>query len=93
MYSYVFIALLLVLMWALLIRPQQRRRREQAQMLSELAVGDDVITMGGIYGRVRGLADDHVTLEIAPQTQVRVAKSAVAARLEPQPAETAANPR
>ena len=51
-------------------------------MLSQLADGDDVITTGGLYGSVRDVADDHVLLEIAPETRVRVAKSAVAARVD-----------
>lgn len=85
MTSLIFFAAMLVLLWLLIIEPQRRRRRQQAQLLSELADGDEVITAGGVYGSVREVAHDHVVLEIAPGTRVRVLKSAVAARVEPQP--------
>jgi preprotein translocase subunit YajC len=78
--SILFIGALLVLMWALLIQPQRRRQQQQAQLLTELAAGDQVVTIGGLYGRVQSVDEDAVMLEIAPQTSVRVAKSAVAAR-------------
>ena len=45
--------------------------------MQELAVDDEVVTAGGVFGRVRSVADDHVMLEIAPGTQVRLAKEAV----------------
>jgi preprotein translocase subunit YajC len=79
--------LLLVLMWFLLIQPQRRRQQQQKRLLAELSAGDEVITMGGLYGRVKALGDDDLTLEIAPETNVRVAKSAVAARVAPEPEE------
>ncbi|MBA2568104.1 MAG: preprotein translocase subunit YajC [Actinobacteria bacterium] len=84
MISILFIGAMLVLMWALLIQPQRRRQQKQARLLSELAVGDDVVTLGGLYGRVQSVDEDAVMLEIAPQTNVRVAKSAVAARITPE---------
>ena len=80
MISILFIGAMLVLMWALLIQPQRRRQQKQARLLSELAAGDEVVTLGGLYGRVQSMDEDAVMLEIAPQTSVRVAKSAVAAR-------------
>jgi preprotein translocase subunit YajC len=80
---------MLVLFWLLIVLPQRRRRQRQVAMLTQLAAGDDVITTGGLYGSVRDVADDHIVLEIAPDTRVRVAKSAVAARVdrEQEPAE------
>jgi preprotein translocase subunit YajC len=75
---------MLVLMWVLLIQPQRRRQQRQARLLSELAAGDDVVTIGGLYGRVQSVEEDAVMLEIASQTSVRVAKSAVAARAKPE---------
>jgi preprotein translocase subunit YajC len=79
--SLFFIAALLALMWFLLIQPQRRRQQQQKQLLANLSEGDEVITMGGLYGRVRRLGDDDVTLEIAPETNVRVSKSAVAVKV------------
>ena len=82
--SILFIGAMLVLMWALLIQPQRRRQQQQARLLTELAVGDEVVTLGGLYGRVQSLDKDAVMLEIAPQTSVRVAKSAVEGRAAPE---------
>ena len=87
MISILFIGVMLVLMWVLLIQPQRRRQQQQARLLAELKAGDEVVTVGGLYGRVRALDDDSVQLEVAPQTSVRVAKSAVATRVAPPAAE------
>jgi preprotein translocase subunit YajC len=64
--------------WVLLIMPQRRRQMAQRQMLHELAVGDEIVTVGGLIGHVRGLDDDEVLLEIAPGTTIRLARRAVA---------------
>jgi preprotein translocase subunit YajC len=73
------IVALLGLMWALMIRPQRRKQQEQQQMLSDLAIGDEVLTAGGIYGTVESIDSDEVAVQIAPGTKIRVAKRAVAA--------------
>ncbi len=87
-FSILFLLVILVLFWVLLIQPQRRRKQQQERLLSDLAAGDEVITVGGIYGRVQAVGDDDVTLEVAPGTSVRVTKSAVGARVEPEEAET-----
>jgi preprotein translocase subunit YajC len=69
------------LMWALLIRPQQRRVREHQQLVSTLAAGDEVITTGGIVGTIVSVVDDIVTLEVAPGMSIRVLRSAVQSRI------------
>jgi len=77
----------LVLMGAvfyfLLIRPQSQRRRAQMQMQNELDVGDEVITTSGIYGTITEIDDDYgiITLEVAPNTELRFSRAAVAQRL------------
>ena len=90
----ILIVLVFALMWFLLIRPQRRRQMLQQQMLSRLEVGDEILTAGGLYGRITALGNDDVTLEIAPGTTVRLDRRAVAARVppggeeeEPEPAE------
>ena len=82
---------MIVLFWLLIIQPQRRRRAIQQQLLMDLHPGDEVMTAGGLFGTVREVADHHVVLEIAPETQVRLAKSAVTARSERElePAENA----
>lgn len=67
-------------MYALLIRPQQRRDKEHKQMLAQIEKGDRVITSGGLHGKVVGSADDVLTVEIADRVQVKLNKSAVASR-------------
>ena len=64
--------LIFVVFYFLLIRPQQTRAKEHSQMLANLKRNDDVITSGGLYGKVITLADQVVTLEIAPKVQVKV---------------------
>ncbi len=71
------------LMWALLIRPQQRRVREHQQLVSTLSAGDEVITTGGIVGTIVTVVDDIVTLEVAPDTSIRMLRSAVQTRISP----------
>lgn len=80
----VFFGGMLVIFWLLIVQPQRRRRQRQVDVLAQLAVEDEVMTSGGLYGTVREVGGDYVVLEIAPETRVRVVKSAVAARVEPQ---------
>jgi preprotein translocase subunit YajC len=75
-----FMAAMLLLMWALIIRPQQRRDKEQKAMLAQVDKGDSVVTTGGLHGRVTGVTDDVLTVEIAPNVRVKVSRSAVASR-------------
>ena len=81
---FIFIALMLAVMWFLLIRPQRRRQADQARMLAELSIGDQIVTAGGLYGRVRRLDEERLTVEIAPGTTVHVARRAVAAVVPPE---------
>jgi preprotein translocase subunit YajC len=67
--------------YLLLIRPQQRQRRAQRALVESLGVGDEVITMSGIFGTVRAVDDESVTLEVAPGTEMRFLKGAVARKL------------
>jgi len=67
-----------LLIWLIVVRPQKKRQNQQREMLNELNVGDEVLTAGGIYGTVSALDEDEVTVEIAPNTEVRVARRAIA---------------
>ena len=77
----IFIVVMLLLMWLLLVRPQRKRQVEQAELLGSLEIGDEIVTAGGLYGYVEEIGDDEVTIEVAPGTNVRIAKRAVAAVL------------
>jgi preprotein translocase subunit YajC len=73
-----FIVLLFGVMYFLMIRPQQKRRREAMQMQSALGPGDQVVTIGGMHATVVAIDDDVVTVEIAPGVNVRYARPAIA---------------
>lgn len=65
-------------LYFVLVRPQKRRQVQSQRMLQGLKVGDEVLTAGGIYGRITSLGeDDDVLVEIAPQLTVRVARRAI----------------
>jgi preprotein translocase subunit YajC len=72
------IVLLFGVMYFMMIRPQQRRRREAEQLQSSLGPGDEVVTIGGMHGTVTAVDNDVVTLEIAPAVEVRYARPAIA---------------
>jgi preprotein translocase subunit YajC len=78
---FLLIILAFGLLWFIVVRPQRKRANQQKQMLDELRVGDDVLTAGGIYGRVNGIEEDQVRVEVAPQVEVRVARRAIGAIL------------
>jgi preprotein translocase subunit YajC len=82
----IILVVLFAAMWLFLIRPQRRRQVAQAQMQHALAEGDEILTAGGVYGTVRAIEDEVVSLEIAPGTTVRLDRRAVAAVVqEPEP--------
>jgi len=71
------IILMFVLLYFLMIRPQMKRAKEQKQMIESLQKGDEVITSGGVLGRITRLGDAYVNLEIAPETEISVQRAAV----------------
>ena len=85
MASFLFVLLaMFVLMYVLLIRPQRQQQRRHAEMLDALKVGDEIITAGGIYGDVTGVQEDRVTLEIAEDVEIEVAKRAISNVVPPE---------
>ncbi len=73
----ILIIVMLAAMYFLMIRPQMKRAKEQKQMIESLQKGDEVITAGGVLGRITKLGDAYVSLEIAPETEISVQRSAV----------------
>lgn len=65
----------------LLIRPQQKKQKAHAELLKELKVGDEVITIGGILGRVTAVSEHYTNLSIANDVEIKVQKSSVSAVL------------
>jgi len=70
------IVLMFVLLYFLMIRPQMKRAKEHKQMV-EAQKGDEVITAGGVVGRISKMGEAYVTLEIAPNTEISVQRTAV----------------
>lgn len=73
--------LMFVVMYFLIIRPQSKKMKDQTNMLAGLKPGDEVITSGGILGRVKSIADEVVTLDLG-STSLRVVKSHISALVE-----------
>ncbi|MGD8992804.1 MAG: preprotein translocase subunit YajC [Desulfobacterales bacterium] len=81
--GFIPIILMFVIFYFLLIRPQQKRQKEHRSMISSLKKGDRVITSGGLHGRITGIDDTTLTLEIADKVRVKVARSNVSAMVQP----------
>ena len=77
----VWIVGLVALSWFLFIRPRRRMMARQREVLGALSTGDQVVTVGGMYGTIVGLDGDEVRLEIAPEVVIRVARRAVAGQV------------
>jgi preprotein translocase subunit YajC len=73
----VLLVVFVAVFYLLLIRPQQKRMKEQQAMLSRLAAGDEVVTSGGILGRISEVGDTFVTLEIADGVRIKVQKGQI----------------
>ncbi len=73
-----FIPLILIF-YFLLIRPQQQQRKRQQEMIANLKKGDTVVTYGGLIGRLTKISDEEVTVELADNVRVRVARSMISA--------------
>ena len=71
------IILMFVVLYFLMIRPQMKRAKEQKQMIEALQKGDEVVTAGGVVGRIAEMRDAYVSLEIAPAIEISVQRSAV----------------
>jgi preprotein translocase subunit YajC len=82
---------LALLFWLFILRPQRRRSQQQAALWSGLEEGTEVVTSGGIYGRITALDDESVQLEVAPGTVLRVDRRAVA-RVVPPPSTSEESP-
>jgi preprotein translocase subunit YajC len=81
----IWIVGLAALSWFLFIRPRRRMMTRQRELLGALSSGDQVVTVGGIYGTIVALDGDEVRVEIAPDVVIRVARRAVSGRIGPEP--------
>jgi preprotein translocase subunit YajC len=83
----IILILIFGLMYFLMIRPQRQQQRRHQEMLANLKVGDEVITAGGIYGDVVAVEPDRVSVEIAEDVEIEVARRSIATVVVPEPDE------
>jgi preprotein translocase subunit YajC len=76
-FIYLLMALFFVALYFLMIRPQQKRRREIESMQSAMGPGDEVVTVGGLYGTIREIDSETVLLEISPGVIAKYARAAI----------------
>ena len=77
MLSFLPIILMFVVLYLFMIRPQMKRAKETKQMIDALQKGDEVITAGGLVGKITKISDAYLSLEIAPNTEINVQRAAV----------------
>jgi preprotein translocase subunit YajC len=75
--SMILLVAMFAIMYFLLIRPQMKRAKEQRAMVEALQKGDEVVAAGGLIGRISKLSDQYLVLEIAPNTEVVLQRSAI----------------
>jgi preprotein translocase subunit YajC len=75
--SLILLVAMFAIMYFLLIRPQMKRAKEQRAMVEALQKGDEVVAAGGLMGRISKLTDQYLTVEVAPNTEIVMQRSAV----------------
>ena len=73
----IMMVLLFAVMYFLMIRPQMKRAKEQKQLMEALQKGDEVVTAGGLVGKITKVGEAYITLEIVPETEILVQKGSV----------------
>ena len=81
----IILVAMLAIMYLLLIRPQRAKQRAAQEMLNRVAPGDEVLTVGGIYGDVIEVEEDKVVLEIAEDVHIEVSRQAIARIIQDEP--------
>jgi len=75
--SLIPLVLIVVIFWFLLIRPQMKRNKQHRELVSSLSVGDEVITTGGMLGKITNVGESFVTVKLADSLEIKVQKHAV----------------
>ncbi len=79
--SFLPLIIIFIIFYFLLILPQQRKQKKQQEMISNIKAGDEVVTLGGLHGKIVDVKAENFVLEIAPNTRVRIARNAVSQKL------------
>jgi len=90
--TFLIFPLLIGVMYFFTIRPEQKRRKEQDTWTKSLKKGDEVVTSGGVIGRISGLSDTTVTLEVQEKVRIKVLRSSVTGKAPGASATTASEP-
>lgn len=73
----IMVGLFFVFMYFMIIRPQSKRQKEHRQLMNSLEKGNEVVTQGGVAGRVREVGENFIVLEVAKDVEIRVQKASV----------------
>jgi len=76
--SFLPLIIIFIIFYFLLIRPQMKRAKEHKKLVSELATGDEVVTNGGLLGRITKVGESFITVELADNVQIKVQRHAIA---------------
>lgn len=76
--AFLYLAVFFVIMYFLIIRPQQVQQKKRQEMLSKLRVNDRIVTVGGLHGRITKIKENSLIVRIADKVEVEIDKSAVA---------------
>jgi preprotein translocase subunit YajC len=79
--SLIFLVFLVAIFYFMLIRPQKRRVQQHKSLMDSLEVGDEIVTIGGLYGTIASLSDDDLELDVAEGTTMRFVKTSVARKV------------
>lgn len=79
--SLIFLVLLVGIFYFMLIRPQKRRVAQHKSLIDSIGIGDEVVTIGGLFGTVHSVGDEEIELIVGSGTQLRFVKSAIARRI------------
>ena len=77
----IFLVVLIAIFYFVLIRPQKRRAEQHQKLIGSVDVGDEIMTIGGLYGTVTAIGDEDFEMEPSPGTRLRFVKSAIARRV------------
>ena len=81
--TWIWLVVLVVAFYFLLIRPQRNKSKKQQDLMTNLMRGDEVVTIGGFYGRIKDVSDDSMIITISSGVDVKVAKSSIARKVGP----------
>ncbi len=77
--TFIMMGVFILVLYFIMLRPQQKRAKQHRDMLSALAKGDEVITGGGLLGKITHIGEQFITLSVADNTEIRIQKSAISA--------------